>query len=451
MKKLSLVVALVGVCGWAASTFADVQNIRISGDIRLRGYYLNSAGADLAGGTFVQTAGDTQLFAQRTRVSLGADLADHVLVVVTVKAEGEWGQSAGLGLAAGNKTWAVGLDEAYVQFRGLFASPATLTVGRQYLNYGTGLIISSFDQAYNFDAGRLVLDCHPLTIDVVAAQLVNGQTFVARPLGGQSDLLFLNARYEASGGVLKAVEGYFGWASQTAIHPHPFVLDANGPSPLLIGLRTDLALATGLTASLEGAYEFGGSGLPAGFAQNLSAFLANAAVKYSLQGVTWSPAFNAAYTYAQGGGSGGRHDFVPWFDLADGYNGYAFAPALSNIQIFNLGASVKPCANTTLAVQGYYYLRADRGNAVYSNPNIDRGGPAFVNTVDAAIGAGSAAAGVRNAQDVGWEADAIVGYAYSKAVRCQLVYGVFVPNDHSFQGIASHVVNEIRGELAVKF
>lgn len=452
MKKLWLVIALTALGGFAANTFADVQNIRISGDIRLRGYYLNSAGVDLAGGTFVQASGDTQLFTQRTRVSLAADLADHVLVVVTLKADGIWGQTAGLGLAAGNKSWTVGMDEAYVQIRELFASPATLQVGRQYLNYGTGLIISSFDQAYNFDAGRLVLDYHPLTIDLVAAQLVNGQAFVARPLGGQSDLLFLNAKYvDLRGSAIKDVEAYFGWASQTASHPHPFVLDPNGPSPMLVGLRTDLALATGLTASLEGAYEFGDTGLPAGFAQHLSALIANATVKYSPKGVPWSPTFNAAYTYTQGGGSGGRHDFVPWFDMADGCNGYAFAPALSNIQIFNLGAAVKPCANTTLAVQGYYYLRTDRGSDVYSNPNTDIGGPSFVNTTESAIGAGSAAAGILNSRELGWETDVIFGYDYSRAVRGQLVYGAFISDDHSFQGIAHHVVNEVRGELTVKF
>lgn len=451
MKKLWLVVALTAGCGLAALTFADVQNIRISGDVRLRGYYLNSAGVDLAGGTFQQTPGDTQLFVQRTRVSLAADLADHVLVVVTLKTDGIWGQTAGLSLAPGNKTWAVGIDEAYVQLRELFASPATLQIGRQFLNYGTGLIISSFDQDYNFDAGRLVLDYHPVTIDLVAAQLVSGQTFVAHPLGGQSDLLFLNAKYEASGSAVKAVEGYFGWASQTASHSHAFSLDANGPSPLLTGLRIDLAPAKGLTAALEGAYEFGDSGLPAGFANNISAFIANAVVKYSLAGVTWSPAFNAAYTYAQGGGSSGRHDFVPWFDMAEGYNGSVFAPALDDIQIFNLGAAVKPWANTTLAVQGYYYLRAARGSDVWSNPDADLGGPAFVNLTEAAIAVNSASANILNSPGLGWEGDAILGYDYSKAVRCQLVYGAFIPDGQSFRGVAAHVVHEVRGELTVKF
>jgi len=51
--------------------------------------------------------------------------------------------------------------------------------------------------------------------------------------------------------------------------------------------------------------------------------------------------------------------FVPWFDYADGYNGYLFAPALTDIHIFNVVLSVKPYENTTLALQVYYYLKAD--------------------------------------------------------------------------------------------
>jgi len=63
------------------------------------------------------------------------------------------------------------VDEAYVQFNELFYTPATLKLGRQYLQYGRGLILSSVEQEYNYDAARLVLDYYPLTIDIVGAQL----------------------------------------------------------------------------------------------------------------------------------------------------------------------------------------------------------------------------------------------------------------------------------------
>jgi hypothetical protein len=250
VKKLWLVVALVALGGLTSKTFADVQNIRLSGDIRIRGYFLDSADND---GTGAQGTGNASFISQRTRVSVEADLEDHVLVVVTLQAEGEWGAdsatsgSTGAGSAGVNgklsRAWDVGVAEAYVQFNELFYTPATLKLGRQYLQYGRGLIISSVEQEYNYDAARLVLDYYPLTIDLVGGELVNHQAFSAQPThAGASDLLFVNARYELSDSALKDVEAYFGWVSQGSSGPivssrvPPTV---NAGSPLILGARAE--------------------------------------------------------------------------------------------------------------------------------------------------------------------------------------------------------------------
>ena len=195
MKKIWLTVMLIVVGGFAASTVAEVQNIRLSGDIRLRGYLLNEAGADVAGGTYRQAAGDSQFIVQRTRVTVVADLADQVLAVVMLKAEGIWGQPSS---DNAGRTLTIGVAEAYVQFRELFGTPATLKAGRQYLHYGSGLILSSTNQIYSFDAGRLVLDYQPWTVDVVCAQLANDQTVTATTAGGQSDLRSESTRLNSS-------------------------------------------------------------------------------------------------------------------------------------------------------------------------------------------------------------------------------------------------------------
>ena len=449
MKKVWLIVALTALCGMAASTFAQVQNIRLSGDVRLRGYYLSDAGADAAGN---QVTGSSQFIVQRTRVSVEADLADHVLAVVTLKAEGNWGQASS---DVAGRTWGVGVQEAYVQLRELFYTPATLKAGRQFLNYGGGLILSSANQNYTFDAGRLVLDYHPLVIDVVAGQLCNPQAVSPASTRGQADLLFVNAKYEVSSSVIKNVEAYFGWMPQDSSWVNTLDPKASCSSPIVIGLRSDMAPTENVAASLEGAYELGdnggnGSVLPG----QISAWLAKAAVKWSPKGVSLSPSVNASYTFASGGGANGRNSFVPWFDDVDGMNGYLFQPQLSNIQIINLGGSIKPCANTTLALQGFYYLKTDKNVAVYSNPNVDFGGPGFANQATLVGASGAQLVGSR---EVGWEFDTIIGYDYSNDVRCQLVYAAFIPdnvfgnNDGAAGGAANRVANEIRGEINVKF
>lgn len=446
MKKQWLVMALVAGLGLAANSFADVQNIRLSGDIRLRGYYLNGTDLDL------NAQGDAQFISQRTRVTVEADLEDHVLVVVTLKAEGLWGSdnetdntsgAGGSSSSSINRRWDLGVTEAYLQLNELFYLPATLKLGRQYLNYGHGLILSSVDQEYNYDAARLVLDYYPLTIDLVGGQLVNNQGFTAASSSaGASDLLFINARYEMSDSMLKDLEAYFGWVSQGHSGPvaSPRVPPTvGGASPMLIGLRGDLTPADALKMWFEVAYEFGTDGTA--FGTDLSAYIGNLGFSYSMKDSNWSPSFHANYTYASGGGSGGRHTFRPWFDYVEGQNGYLFSPALSNIQIFNLGASVKPYENTTLSLQAYYYLKVDKDGVAGSNGNVDFGGPAW----------SGVASGV-NSRDLGWEIDAILGYDYSKDVRVQLVYGMFIPEGaYKNSAAVSAVAHEVRGEVNVKF
>jgi hypothetical protein len=471
----------------ASKTFADVQNIRLSGDIRIRGYFLDSTGLqDPTDPTTGQFKGNESFIAQRTRVSCEADLEDHVLVVVTLRAEGTWGANdeqqtldnngdtangatAGAGLPNGSRIdrgWGVGIDEAYVQFNEIFYTPATLKLGRQFLQYGRGLILSSVEQEYNYDAARLVLDYYPLTIDIVGAELVNNQSFGGNPSHlGANDLLFVNARYELSDSAIKDVEAYFGWVSQSH-SGNDLAAGTSGPgtgpfstsrvpptsaasSPMIIGMRTDINPLDALQTWVEGVYEFGADGTAVG--NTLSAGLLNVGGRYTLKDVQWVPVLNANYIFATGGGKGqdassgivGSSQFRSWFDYADGYNGYLFEPALSDIHIFNLGASVKPYENTTLAVQTYYYLKADKGGIAGSNANVDWGGPSWA----------SLTSGTGNDRELGWEIDGILGYDYSKDVRAQLVYGAFLP-EHAYWNASTPVkraAEEVRAELNVKF
>jgi len=460
VKKVWLVVALIAFGGLAVRSFADVQNIRLSGDIRIRGYFLDSTGVlpESPG----QWDSNESFIAQRTRVSCEADLEDHVLVVVTLQAEGEWGDSnfnstdagAGSGQANGaiSRRWEVGVAEAYVQFNEVFYTPATLKLGRQYLQYGRGLILSSVEQEYNYDAARLVLDYYPLTIDLVGAELVNNQAFGGQPShAGANDLLFINARYELSDSAIKDVEAYFGYVSQadSALLAESRVPPTVGASsPMLVGLRADINPLDTLQTWWEAAYEFGGNGGNTG--GSIGAFLLNAGGKFTFKDVQWVPAVNGNFIYASGGGRGtdtglGNAQFRPWFDYVDGYNGYLFEPALSDIAIFNLGASVKPYENTTLALQGYYYMKADKMGVAGSNGNVDWGGPVW---------AAPTAANTGPDAYLGWELDGILGYDYSKDVRAQLVYGAFIPGtayENGAGGGVHRVAEEVRAELLVKF
>ena len=276
-------------------------------------------------------------------MSVEADLEDHVLVVVTLSGESLWGgvnepnNTAGAGTWSGdqiNRAFDIGVSEAYVQLNEAFYSAATVKLGRQYLNYGRGLILSSYDQVYNFDAGRLVLDYYPLTIDIVGAMLVNTQSYSPNSTStGSANLLFLNAKYEMTDSLVKSIEAYYGWAAQMCKNSAygstgnlytPTLADA---SPMVVGLRADLNLSKNINAWAEGTYEFGNNGNLDGGHQN--AWLVNAGAKIAMKDTKMTPTINANYTFATGGGSGGSSQskyFIPWFDYVEGHNGYLFSP-----------------------------------------------------------------------------------------------------------------------------
>jgi hypothetical protein len=440
MKKVWLAAALLGLITMASSVFADVQNIRLSGDVRIRGYFLQNAnsGQRFYGPNRPDDVNrlDSSFIAQRTRITCEADLEDHVLVVMTLQAESTWGKDYPMSQRTLGSS--VELTEAYVQFSEMFFTPATLKLGRQYLNYGRGLIVSSYDQVYNFDAGRLVLDFYPFTVDLVGAKLGEGNGNSMDKGRGGNDLLFINGRYEMKDSIIKNVEAYFGWASRashsSAWNSSQYSPTANAASPWIIGLRTDLTPIKGLQVWMEAAYEGGQAPVgslnittpswgPPAQDSTLSAFIANVGAKYTFKDVKMEPSVNVEYTFASGGGSfsGNGNAFVPWFDSKCGQNGYLFQPLLSNIHIFNVGASIKPAKNVTASLQAYYYLKADSDSFAGSNPAIDIGGLNGMTMYSC------------NKTELGAEIDAILSYDYSKDARFSLIYAAFIP-DRAFTG-----------------
>ena len=181
-----------------------------------------------------------------------------------------------------------------------------------------------------------------------------------------------------------------------------------------------------------------------------SAFLLNAGGKYTLKDVQWVPVLNGNFIYASGGGKGqdGRcgscrtQPVPPVVRLCGRVQRLSVRASPVGHPIFNLGASVKPYENTTLALEGYYYMKADKSGLAGSNGNVDWGGPSW-----ASVAAGNTG----NDADLGWELDGILGYDYSKDVRAQLVYGVFLPAEAYRTAGVARAAEEVRAELNVKF
>ncbi|MBU4141214.1 MAG: hypothetical protein KKA80_04900, partial [Candidatus Omnitrophica bacterium] len=142
-RKIALFCALIGLVAFVAHpAYAEVQNIKVSGDIQALGVYRNNYDLEdgkviFGGGADIDSypAEDTDsLFMSVVRLRVDADLTDNVSACVRLANLREWDVAE----AAADD---IVLDLAYVTLKEMLYSPLTLVIGRQILQYGDGLIL----------------------------------------------------------------------------------------------------------------------------------------------------------------------------------------------------------------------------------------------------------------------------------------------------------------------
>lgn len=234
-KRLILILALAFVVGITFAAYAEVQNVKVSGDITVQG--VGRDNFDLAktqseGVLTTTNYSDTDRdILSIARVRVDADLTDNVMATVRLLNERTWnGEGQNMGNTNRNIGWngaigAVGdqneidLDLAYVTLKEFLYSPLTLTIGRQELHYGNELIVGDPDTNLwsaatnlaegdlsarkSFDAVRATLDYNPLVVDAVFAKI---QEAVAN-LNDDITLSGINASYALNKNT--TLEGYF--------------------------------------------------------------------------------------------------------------------------------------------------------------------------------------------------------------------------------------------------
>ncbi len=217
MSKATLArsAVLLGLLVWSAPSFAEVQNVKVGGEVNIRGFFrkslrLSEDTFNGVGGTSISRvdtspnsatsdfggSGDA-FFQQLTALNVNADLTENVSVETRFISQKVW---TGFGLdATGGAVSSVGspvaLNLANVTLKELFYSPLTVKIGRQKLWFGRGFIVGSrivngdvdpgamlaadeFSDQTGFDAIRGTLDLSsvaglPLTVDGVYAKVTD--------------------------------------------------------------------------------------------------------------------------------------------------------------------------------------------------------------------------------------------------------------------------------------
>lgn len=395
MRKLFItVLACSLVLGVALSASAAVQHVRVGGELRTRAYltrYLRGLGLE-----------DEQefYFMQRSRLTTEVDLTDMVMGVATVEADGMWGRN----IAQPDGEWNVNLAEAYIQLSEIFYSPVTIKLGRQYMHYGRGFLISSREFAYNFDAVRTIWDFYPWTVDLFFSRLVETDPISSKAFNDR-DLFGVNLNYSSD---FWTLEGYvFGIRDAAA---EDFGMDKDGP--VTVGIRGDASPVMALDLWGEVSYQLGRYEPLGGESQKIRALGFDIGAVYIFD-VAWEPALALSYVFASGDdpGSDKREGFNPLYNY--NYYGYAFSPRLSNIGIFNAQVSFIP-SPATLLILDFFYYQQDRALAMaMGDPNQDNGGVMAPTS--------------GNDRNLGMELDLIFEYNYSEDLSTRLVGAWFTP------------------------
>jgi hypothetical protein len=375
-KRLILVLALAFVVGIAFAAYAEVQNVKVSGDITVYGIARDNYSVAGSGGGRVLTLTGAQTesrdnYMTATRLRIDADLTDNVAATVRLINERDWGVADDVYTNATdtttNRNSNIDLDLAYVTLKEFLYSPMTLKVGKQDLRIGSGLVIgdgvltdpaglleSDMSSRKAFDAIVALLDYDPLTLVLGIAKLSEA------PQGttDDTDAYIFDAVYKFKDYNAVADLSYIlahDSSSPTATSATSTLL--KGGNTHIMDLRLTAQPIKNLSTELEYAREFGDYAI----GRSLNAWALTAGANYAFAGVKYSPALGLKYDYRSGEEAGTTTgDHSAWKALyEDQVNGVIYDPN-TNISIIKVSGSMKPMEDIILAADYYNYRYAEK-------------------------------------------------------------------------------------------
>ena len=124
---------LLGLLAWSVPSFAEVQNVKVGGDVTVRAFDRRNLDLNNGNGTLDH---EDRFLMSTTGLNIGADLTENVSTFVRLTNERDWNQD-------GASTGDFDLSQAYITLKELFYSPLTLRVGAQPIVWGRGFVLGS--------------------------------------------------------------------------------------------------------------------------------------------------------------------------------------------------------------------------------------------------------------------------------------------------------------------
>ena len=475
-KRLILILSLAFVVGIAAYAYAEVQNVKVSGDLTIRA--ISRRNLDLQSGranagtydsTLATTRDEGDWLMSTVRLKVDADLTDNVVATVRLLNERDWdGEGTSTPTGTGTAADDIDLDLAYIALREFFNPAMTLTLGRQELRFGNGMIIGDPDgvtlcQRYaagsawgnitamdlssrkGFDALRATLDLKPWVIDAFYAKLDEGNVNISDDV----DLYGVNARYDF--GVKRAIGELYLFVKDTGARSS---LAASKAARIYnLGGRTSVGPTEEFPLMLQAelAHQMGNvSGVTGDTDSLMNGFTTGSSAHQPGRRNAWATMLSAtmllppreapsSLTLAYGYFSGDKKldgDYKVWSTM---YYDLGYGPVDS--------ALLGPSNIQSISLVGTYKIMPDLDSKLrYSHYMWDK-----------TPLAGSTLAGVYNVaylqrgkRDVGDMLDLNLTYAYTEDVSFELNTGVFFPGS-TFDKSNDSNLSQIMGTMKVTF
>jgi hypothetical protein len=426
-KRLILVLALAFVVGTCFAAYAEVQNVKVSGDIMASWVGRSHFGLNYSQPTGNKSQLKQSFFMTQTRLRVDADLTDNVTATVRLINERVWNGQNDTSSDGNNK---IDLDLAYVALKEFLYSPLSLTVGRQEIRFGNGLVMGNAKVASGvtniptdlterkaFDALRATLNYDPLIVDFVYAKVKQATYNTTDKITNNNsiDLAGINATYAINKNTNASVYYYHKKDGSST----GSVVGTKSDQVNTIGILFSSTPIENLTASVEGAYQFGRSRTTA--QDQHKGFAFQALIDYTFAKIKTTPKLGASWTYLSGDKSSNTQNagWDPMFyDQKLNNITYALLP-FTNMSVFNLKASCKPMDDVTLgAVYGYYDVATKNAGGTITSPSLYNGSNAYLSNTP-----------YTGKRHLGDALDLTATYDYTEDVQFALTGGWFKPGE----------------------
>jgi len=444
-KRLMLVLACALIVGLALPAFAEVQNVKVSGDITM--YGISRDGFDF----IEQKADDTESHAATiARVRIDADLTENVGTTLRLINERDWNQEAG----TSND---VVVDLASITLKEFLYSPLTLTLGRQEIQFGNGFIVGDPDTNNNangttltdldlsskkaFDAVRATLNYDPLVIDLIWAKIdentVVGTSTTRTEEKDDIDLFGINGRYDFGGNWKTIGEMYYFGKVDNSVRD-----DTTPAEPVnkkatkinTVGARVETNPTERLNLQGETAYQFGVYNDGTNNSNSrVSALAAQVMATYALD-MKYNPVLMAAYSYYACGNDGNAaKSWDPMFENQT--SGHIINVLFNATQshVLNIRGSMVPAEDLKLTLD-YVWLELSNG--------LPAGTALLVRDQTHTASVLSSSGDTH----LGDEVDVTLSYDYTEDVQLSLLAGYFRPGKAIVS--ADHRIGDVKEVIA---